>query len=175
MLRKPTQTRTDRKRSNSSSLIKRLRPHSGLALALMLTCIASSAMAQTVKMKTNSDGQARLRGQWQSIGVIRDEQYSDPGEATYYRFEQNHFKIQVPGKSETSIAYVASDGQIPMQLDATLGAEKARMIYGFDSERLWISHSKPGFDRPNSLLDDNDYGLSAVSYTHLTLPTKRIV
>lgn len=124
-------------------------------------------MAQTVKMKSNSDGQDRLQGQWQSIGVIRDEQYSEPSEATYYWFEEDHFKIQVPGKSETSIAYVTSDGQIPMQLDATLGFEKARMIYGFDSDRLWISHSKPGADRPNSLLDGNGYGLSVLVFQRM--------
>ena len=175
MLQKQTQTIAYKKRSVSSWLTMNLRFHIGLALTLIFICVANSVMAQTVGMERISNDQSRLLGSWQAIGVIRNGQYIEVKSETSYRFEKNHFVVREQGKSATAISYVTRNDQAPMQLDATLGEEKARMIYGFDSERLWISHSEPGSGRPNSLLDGNGNGISTVSYTHLTLPTRLLV
>ena len=164
MLQKQTQTIAYKKRSVSSWLTMNLRFHIGLSLALIFICVANSVMAQTVGMERISNDQSRLLGSWQAIGVIRNGQYIEVKSETSYRFEKNHFVVREQGKSATAISYVTRNDQAPMQLDATLGEEKARMIYGFDSERLWISHSEPGSGRPNSLLDGNGNGISILVF-----------
>ena len=136
MLPKQTQTLAYKKRSISSWLTLKLRLHSGLALALIFICVVNSVMAQTVGIEKNSNDQSELLGSWQAIGVIRNGQYIEVESETSYRFEKNHFIVQEQGKSATAVSYVTRNDQAPMQLDATLGDERARMIYGFDSERL---------------------------------------
>lgn len=119
----------------------------------LVLCLHDSGLAQT----TNTAGDSRLLGKWEAIGVIRDGQFNERNGDCVYSFGENTFEISTQGQQTTTIAYSTNNRQFPKQFNATLGSEQAKMIYGFDSERLWISHSRPGSNRPSTILEDDNH------------------
>lgn len=121
---------------------------------ILLSFLPESSFAQSSK---TPEGKSKLLGQWEAIGLIHEGQFSPSVGNCIYSFEEEAFTVSEDGKQTTTIAYSTDARKSPKQLDATMGNEQAKMIYGFDSERLWISHSLPGSARPESILDDDDH------------------